>query len=121
MTIPRASIRRKHQPQILSYLERKELGAQVQSKRSLLHSVSECPDTQKIKNILPEYQKSHRTLTEKRTHLFTGRTEERYNSFTYFGELLFFEVEGKRKQNEWIPWSKNVKDKGKRHKLNKKG
>lgn len=55
MTIPRASIRRKHQPQVLSCLERKELGAHIQSKRPSPHSIPECPDLQKIKNTLPKH------------------------------------------------------------------
>lgn len=37
---------------------------------------------------------------------------------SYFGELLFLQVEGKRQQNEWIPQSKSVKDKSKGHKVN---
>ena len=59
-------------------------------------------------------------INRKITHPITKRTEERYNSFKHllWWATLSWSVRG---NNEGIPQSKNVKAKGKRHELSKKG
>lgn len=47
-------------------------------------------------------------MEKERIYLQKGQRKGIIAPNTYFGELLFLEVKDKRKQNEWIPQSKNV-------------